>query len=388
MTTQSADLVEGRIYVIRSSLPVEKQIASAEENGAIAVVVITPTYLVSGYLAYRMNDRLLARSISIPVFEVPLQDGKILWSLANNDQILNATIMPDRIENPWTVVLESGGIIFNAVVLCAFSLTNIGLGIWKIITFVKYFGGFRTSIALYVLAIEIFSNLIRFVASIEQHGAFELYPEWAIVMLMEFSFPFALAAYLLFTLYWHEMMTNATVIVHPFITRMRIPFFIVSALLVSLQVIRTVIRSVTTLEFNFNIVTAAIYIAVLVGLMVFYAVTGGKVLKRLQSSKKMGRTVQLRRTTRRILIGGGFLLFWIIVAILFVSGVAYQPIGIPIVFAVLFVILDVASLMNILAFEVPEAHSSRSGSTASMKRHSVNHSTASDTATTGPTSLV
>jgi membrane glycosyltransferase len=122
--------------------------------------------------------------------------------------------------------------------------------------------------------------------------------------------------------------------------------------------------------------------------MVFYAVTGGKVLKRLQSSKKMGRAGQLRRTTRRILIGGGFLLFWIIVAILFVSGVAYQPIGIPIVFAVLFGILDVASLMNILAFEVPEAHSSRSGSTASMKRHSVNHSTASDTATTGPTSLV
>jgi hypothetical protein len=74
-------------------------------------------------------------------------------------------------------------------------------------------------------------------------------------MLMEFSFPFALAAYLLFTLYWHEMMTNATVIVHPFITKMRIPFFVVSALLVSLQVIRTVIRSVTTLEFNFNIVT-------------------------------------------------------------------------------------------------------------------------------------
>lgn len=161
------------------------------------------------------------------------------------------------------------------MVLCAFSLTNIGLGIWKIITFVKYFGGFRTSIALYVLAIEIFSNLskhirisfysysndniiVRFVASIEQHGAFELYPEWAIVMLMEFSFPFALAAYLLFTLYWHEMMTNATVIVHPFITRMRIPFFIVSALLVSLQVIRTVIRSVTTLEFNFNIVTGTL----------------------------------------------------------------------------------------------------------------------------------
>lgn len=43
-TTASMDLVEGRIYVVRTSLPVEKQIASAEQNGAVAVVVISPTY--------------------------------------------------------------------------------------------------------------------------------------------------------------------------------------------------------------------------------------------------------------------------------------------------------------------------------------------------------
>lgn len=142
-----------------------------------------------------------------------------------------------------------------------------------------------------------------------------MYPEWAVAMLMEMCFPFSLAAYLLFTLYWHEMMTNATVIVHPFITKMKIPFFVLSGLLISLQVIRIIIRSVTTLEFNFNIVTgtverhplipatinpfivASVYMVVLVGLVIFYAITGGKILKRLSSSKKLGRTVQLGRVS-------------------------------------------------------------------------------------------
>ncbi len=67
--------------------------------------------------------------------------------------------------------------------------------------------------------------------------------------------PFELVSYLLFTLYWHEMMTNATVIVHPFITKMSIPFYVLSGALVLLQVIRSIIRNATTLEFNFNIVT-------------------------------------------------------------------------------------------------------------------------------------
>ncbi len=200
-----------------------------------------------------------------------------------------------EIENPWTTVFSSGAIIFNSgrqnvpepkldlnfpflVFLCLFALANIGLAVWKLTLFVRFYGGFRSSMALYVLSIEIFSNLsksfrtrylitlsnidllVRFVAYIDNQGTFGLYPEWTVQTLMELCFPFAISSYMLFTLYWHEMMTNATVVVHPFITKMKIPFFVLSAVLIALQVIRSIIRNATTLEFNFNIVTGKSYI--------------------------------------------------------------------------------------------------------------------------------
>lgn len=45
------------------------------------------------------------------------------------------------------------------------------------------------------------------------------------------------------------------------------------------------------------LIIAAVYLAVLVGLIIFYAVTGVKVLKRLHTSKNLGRTVQLNRVS-------------------------------------------------------------------------------------------
>ncbi len=95
----------------------------------------------------------------------------------------------------------------------------------------------------------------------DNQGTFGLYPEWAVQTLMELSIPFAISSYILFTLYWHEMMTNATIVVHPFITKMKIPFFVLSAVLVALQVIRSIIRNATTLEFNFNIVTGKLLVS-------------------------------------------------------------------------------------------------------------------------------
>jgi hypothetical protein len=54
------------------------------------------------------------------------------------------------------------------------------------------------------------------------------------------SYPFAFSSYLLFTLYWHEMMTTSSVIVHPFIVKMRIPFFVICAALLSLDIVRII----------------------------------------------------------------------------------------------------------------------------------------------------
>jgi hypothetical protein len=42
-----------------------------------------------------MNDKEVASKISIPIFEVPIEDGRILWSLVTSDQVINVTINPD-----------------------------------------------------------------------------------------------------------------------------------------------------------------------------------------------------------------------------------------------------------------------------------------------------
>jgi hypothetical protein len=62
------------------------------------------------------------------------------------------------------------------------------------------------------------------------------------------SYPFALSSYLLFTLYWQEMMTTSSVVVHPFIVKLRIPFYVICAALLSLDVVRIILLYTTTWE--------------------------------------------------------------------------------------------------------------------------------------------
>lgn len=48
---------------------------------------------------------------------------------------------------------------FNLVSLMAYSAVDVALALWKIIDFSRRWGKFRYSVALYVLLIEIMSNL-------------------------------------------------------------------------------------------------------------------------------------------------------------------------------------------------------------------------------------
>jgi hypothetical protein len=88
------------------------------------------------------------------------------------------------------------------------------------------------------------------VGCLDYAQAFQFYPEWTVQSLMELSLPLAIASYMLFTLYWHEMMTNASVVVHPFINKMKIPFFVATGVLICLQIARSIIRNVAVVEFS------------------------------------------------------------------------------------------------------------------------------------------
>jgi hypothetical protein len=296
------------------------------------------------------------------VFEVAVIEGQKLWSLAHENQIINVTILPGDGSNPWEHVFSNPAFYLWPISLGLFSIANLVLATWKFIVFVRYYGGFRTSVSLFVLSIEMTSNLIRLVAVVDAFGSWGLYTEQGYAALIELSWPFSISSYLLFTLYWHEMMTNATVVVNPFMTKMRIPFFVLSGALICLQITRTIIRNTSPFE-NFTTITAIVYLVVLVALLVFYGVTGTKLLLRLNKSKHLGRAVNLLKSTVRILICGGLILCFVIVVILFVGKVPYEtPAGFVAVWFVLYMLLNSVSTMAILAFELPSKHSSGSGS--------------------------
>lgn len=75
-----------------------------------------------------------------------------------------------------------------------------------------------------------------------------VYSEKVAVALSELSLPFAISSNMLLSLYWHEMMTSSTVVVHPFITKMRIPFFAIAGFLLAIQLLRILLRSWTNIE--------------------------------------------------------------------------------------------------------------------------------------------
>ena len=95
---------------------------------------------------------------------------------------------------------------------------------------------------------------VRIAALIDIFGVFNIYTERTFAALTELSFPFAISSYMLFVLYWHEMMTNSSIVVHPFITKMRIPFFVTAGVLLLLQIVRTILRNITPLD-NLSLVT-------------------------------------------------------------------------------------------------------------------------------------
>ena len=140
-----------------------------------------------------------------------------------------------------------------------------------------------------------------------------LYPEWFIVTFAELSIPFVAASFLLFPLYWHELMTVCSVIVHPFITKMRIPFFVISGFILLVQIFKAIARNLDLFKHT-NIITGNLtmkyihvfystnscllgvfYVVTFIFIAIYYTITGIKLLQRLHKSHKIGKAVNLRK---------------------------------------------------------------------------------------------
>ena len=96
---------------------------------------------------------------------------------------------------------------------------------------------FKKSYSFFVLI----SFLVRFVFCIDAFSFHGLYPSSFIVILMELTIPFFLMSSLLIVLYWHEIMIDSSLKVSPFITKLRIPFYVLSGVVLAVHAIRMVL---------------------------------------------------------------------------------------------------------------------------------------------------
>lgn len=112
----------------------------------------------------------------------------------------------------------------SLVFLALFSATNIILATIQLFKFHRFYGGCIQSMALYVLLLEITGNTIRLLLCVDPFGSRYIYTDIVQTVFLQSWIPLFIASLLLFVLYWHELMTNASIIVHPFITRMKVPF--------------------------------------------------------------------------------------------------------------------------------------------------------------------
>jgi hypothetical protein len=350
-----------KIVLIRTNLPVEIAVKDLQEKGAKGVVVLSFVYIMGGYLQYRITDYNLLPEIYLPIVELGVNHSKILWNLYSSDQIFNMTLLPDESDNPWTVIALSPWIYVWQAVLGPHAIANIVLASIQFKRFIDYYGGCRASVALYVLGIELGSNLIRIVSLIDMFGYYGIYPDWTRVFFSEVNFPFVVSSFLLFSLFWHELMNNASLKVHPFIRKMRIPFYAASFGFIIVQVAMATCRNLGVLE-DSRIVSSSLYFAISIGLIVFYTINGVKLLKKIKLLAKKNKTNALKRTTIKILISTGCLLCLVILGGVFAIGVPYNPIGYIVAWFFTFAVINSASTMSILACNLPENKSSTGSS--------------------------
>lgn len=372
--TTDPRLSDRHFLLFYQDTPLERLIVEAQQIGCVGVIYASSVNVVGGNLKYRTDDSYIASQVNITVVEVGFVQlgaglgSELLKSLAAQELISNVTILPDEAENPWVPVISSGWIYVWSISIILFSAANIVLASLQLKKFYAFYGGCTQAIAIYVLIIEIISNTIRILACIDFFGSNYLYPEWLYVFLGELCIPFVIASFLLFTLYWHELMTSASVIVHPFIVKMKIPFFVISGFILAVQLIKTIVRS-ATLFAGFNLIIAAFYLASFLFIVIFYTITGIKLLKRMHKSKSLGRTtVKLTKSTIKVLISGGIIFIFVVLAILFATGIPFTPIGYVVTWYITYAVVNIASLMNILAFELPSRSSSSSQGTGSLKQ--------------------
>jgi hypothetical protein len=173
----------------------------------------------------------------------------------------------------------------------------------KLIAYVRTFG-FQLSVPQLCLTILAVTNTFRTV----YHCLDPVYFGYAMNgagahMTSTISIPANIIATLLVAFYWAELLDRNKVQVSTFLSRMRIPFVIVSVLVTLVEIASSALRASPLPNLGFmTIFSVILYVLVVTVSTVFFATTGTRVLLYIRKSSGMGSLREEDKVTSRRLI--------------------------------------------------------------------------------------
>jgi hypothetical protein len=266
--------------------------------------------------------------------------------------------------NPWLILSGSVTVtVIFRVLLGGYALAMIIFGLYKLILFIKHQGP-HFNIPQVCLALEIIANMWRVIyLVIDPLGCQFVYGSAANSFLDSVSIPYTTATFVILTFYWHEIVSDASIAIYPFLSKLKIPFFVIMLLLIAMDMTLSLVGYFYDLDTTTSM--SVIYIVISFGFLIFYVISLVKVMKRMRTSKdlrgKQKRKFKFLSKVNAKMIFNGVTRFGVVVV-----GIAYAfpsvnsyPVQYVVIWAFLYFILISDSLARNILFDI-SSHSSSS----------------------------
>jgi uncharacterized membrane protein len=337
-----------------------------QNKGAIGILT-AESGVIPGRLYCTYNNEDFLNEILVPIAQANTVD--LAPVLAEVQQGTTVEIILTSEGNQWTDVFSSAGflavfrVIYSIIgaVLCVYAAVKLALFI--------YYQGSQFNVPQICLAIEFIGNCIRVVyLAGDPYGCFFNYSFGVVAVFQALNGLFTQPTFFLITMYWHEAMTDASVRIYPFLSKLKIPFYVFTCLLLFLAVLFPLLN--TFLGIKFVAAITAMYAAIALAFLVFYIVTVVKVMRRLSmSTKRKDRSRNLREITVNMIMSGVAKFATIAVGFLFVGeSISTKPIPYVSLWGVLYILLYFDSFCRIWTFNLNAAKSTSHSSKSSSKK--------------------
>jgi hypothetical protein len=320
--------------------------------------------LIFGYELLDVPGRTIANpdgedgsDITLPVVEIGYTSYLTIVSAIKKNTSFNVTIDAEE-GNVWIQywIGYKFDIIFSIVVGIP-AVLAAAMAVYKLHVLIAVNNGCNLNVGTACLVCHLIASILRaFFVIVDPMGFRRMLTYHLNNTLFTLPFPFIISGTLVLCFYWFETMSKSSMMVYPFLNRLKIPFFIISGVVIVMDITLSIMRSSgQIISTQLIVVTLICYSALAFGISVFYLVVAIKLLRRIRSST-VTKMKNLKRITKLILVSvscyGVVLLSLLLFARPTVGG---TPLGWFFINMILFLSMLAVSICHILVFE-PRAH--------------------------------